>query len=839
MARVFRGETTILEQTRPNNLLDDYYVNALGLPQTSRWLARTVSQIAHRYPRMNILEVGAGTGGASKSILHELGQSFSSYTFSDVSPGFFEKAATTFAAHRDRMVFKTFDAERDPVEQGFAAHAYDLVVASFVIHATSNLQAAMSNVRRLLRPGGWAVLAEITDNEQARTPFIFGTLPGWWVGVPEGRTLSPCVSLERWDTIFTAAGFSGIDSATPPDRFTPVHPFSVLVTQAVDDRVSFLRNPLSMGTGGLVGTPIENLVIVGGNLLRTKRLVSGLKSALAPFVRTVDEFKTLQDVVAHDTVITAESTVISLVDLEKPVFKDVSRDEFAGLKQLFGSRKTMVWVTQGRRGDDPYANMTVGFGRTAVREVPELRLQFVDVEGGDRIDARSLAETVLCLQMASIWTKDGASAGAGSLLWSVEPELVIDRAGDHLAPRVQAVPVANARYNASRLPVSQTLHPGEHVVEIRRDREDRLVAAHTYNSFCCGLGEQVDDDGSIVQLHATLSLASAIRTPLGYRYLTLGVDRRTGKRFLALAGALASIVSIPTSSAVPWPASSTLDESQLFSYVAAAVVAKALLESGGSGQTLLVHDAPAQVVRILATKAAAESDVKVVCTTSSDAATALPPSCTRIPPSSTLREVKARLPRGAIDRFVGLARAQGEDIAAQRLELAVMACLPPECSVETAASILASSAPRYAPSEQQDESSLLRTRLARAVDAALAVGESDSPPTLDTERLSITAIADIAAGNGDRVDPWSFVSWTAPSPGVTVPINRLDSELMFRGDKTYWLIGLTGTLGLSLCDWMISSGAKYLAISSRDPKVDPAWIQGHKEKGVEVHVFSK
>lgn len=283
---------------------------------------------------------------------------------------------------------------------------------------------------------------------------------------------------------------------------------------------------------------------------------------------------------------------------------------------------------------------------------------------------------------------------------------------------------------------------------------------------------------------------------------------------------------------MPWPASSTLDESQLFSYLAATLVVKALLESSGPGKTLLVHDAPAQVARILATKVT-ESGVKVVCTTSSDAAAA-PPSCTRILPSSTLSEVKACLPRGAIDRFVGLSWAQGENLAVQRLESAVIACLPPQCSIETAASILASSAPACTPSEQ-DESSLLKTTLAWAVDAALAV----DPPSLDMERLSTTGIADIAAGNVDRVDPWSFVSWTAPPPGVTVPIHRLESELMFYSNKTYWLVGLTGTLGLSLCDWMISSGAKYLVISSRNPKVDPVWIQGHKQKGVEVHVFSK
>jgi len=58
MPRVFRGETTILEHLRPNSLLDDYYVGALGFPKFSKWLGRTVKQIAHRYPHMNVLEIG-------------------------------------------------------------------------------------------------------------------------------------------------------------------------------------------------------------------------------------------------------------------------------------------------------------------------------------------------------------------------------------------------------------------------------------------------------------------------------------------------------------------------------------------------------------------------------------------------------------------------------------------------------------------------------------------------------------------------------------------------------------------------------------------------------------
>ena len=47
------------------------------------------------------------------------------------------------------MVFKTFDAEKDPLEQYFVEGSYDLIV-TFVIHATGDLERALKNIRRLL-----------------------------------------------------------------------------------------------------------------------------------------------------------------------------------------------------------------------------------------------------------------------------------------------------------------------------------------------------------------------------------------------------------------------------------------------------------------------------------------------------------------------------------------------------------------------------------------------------------------------------------------------------------------------------------------------------------------
>lgn len=58
MPAVVKDQTTILEHLMVDNLLDDYYANALALPTYNNYLARMVCQIAHRYPHMNILELG-------------------------------------------------------------------------------------------------------------------------------------------------------------------------------------------------------------------------------------------------------------------------------------------------------------------------------------------------------------------------------------------------------------------------------------------------------------------------------------------------------------------------------------------------------------------------------------------------------------------------------------------------------------------------------------------------------------------------------------------------------------------------------------------------------------
>ncbi|KAK8050314.1 lovastatin nonaketide synthase [Apiospora phragmitis] len=248
LPRVFRAETTMLQEFRAGGsvgILDRYYAEGFGLKESVLWISQAVKQITDRYPHMDIMEIGAGTGGATKAIFREVGQSFRSYTYTDISAAFFENASHIFPEQRDRMSFKTFDTEKPPQAQGFVEGAYDLVVAFFVIHATSDLARALRNVRRLLRPGGFLVVGKGQDGGDGVTGngFIFGTLPGWWLGADrDGRVLSPLVSPDTWATLLSGTGFSAPDISVPVEWAHLLKAYH-FVAQAVDDRSGSSGSP--------------------------------------------------------------------------------------------------------------------------------------------------------------------------------------------------------------------------------------------------------------------------------------------------------------------------------------------------------------------------------------------------------------------------------------------------------------------------------------------------------------------------------------------------------------------------------------------------------------------
>jgi acyl transferase domain-containing protein len=92
--------------------------------------------LGHSNPGMRILEIGAGTGGFTSTVLPTLnkpglGCMYSTYTYTDISSGFFKAAKERFGEY-PRLEFVKLDISKDLVTQGFEHNSYDLVIAANV-----------------------------------------------------------------------------------------------------------------------------------------------------------------------------------------------------------------------------------------------------------------------------------------------------------------------------------------------------------------------------------------------------------------------------------------------------------------------------------------------------------------------------------------------------------------------------------------------------------------------------------------------------------------------------------------------------------------------------------
>ena len=177
LVSILKGEIDPLSIMLRDNMLGTFYRDLEALKLANRYCAEMVAKLAHQNPRIRIIEIGAGTGSATMSVLRALGLKFAHYDFTDISTGFFERAKEEQKDWSDRISYHKLNIEEDPVAQGFAPESYDLVIAVNVLHATANMENTMRNVRRLLRSGGKVLVSEVITMSLALN-VTFGTLPG-------------------------------------------------------------------------------------------------------------------------------------------------------------------------------------------------------------------------------------------------------------------------------------------------------------------------------------------------------------------------------------------------------------------------------------------------------------------------------------------------------------------------------------------------------------------------------------------------------------------------------------------------------------------------------------
>ncbi|KAK8126997.1 uncharacterized protein PG998_002756 [Apiospora kogelbergensis] len=795
---VLSGEANILEYMTKNNYLDRYYTNAIGFGWLNFLISGVVGQLSNKHPRMNFLEIGAGTGGATGAILDKIGQSYKSYTYTDISSGFFEKAAQKFQGHAHKMLFKTLDIEKDPAAQGFAENTYDVVVAANVLHATKSLKETLAHTRRLLKPGGYLVLMEILGNDVMRIGLVMGGLPGWWVGKQDGRRWGPTITLEEWDALFRQTDFSGVDTHTPmPDKIQM--PGSVFVTQATEDTVNVLRDPLNSAP-----QPSEKpLVLIGGNKSAMCTLTEQIAGSLEPHFNQIIRVSSLQTLPE----VPNGSHVLSLAECDDNLFENIDQATWENFKRLLSSPSSVLWVVRESRNKNPYAGITVGLFRSLYYELPEALLQVLDI--GE--DARGVEPGLIAKLMLQLKTGTQLQHGdAAALLWPVEPELVLDD-GRFYAMRVRPHEGQNARYNSFRRPITQV--KARDSASLKLEWHEKSYRLREVQEFATATPSDQ------VSVEVSCSLLSSVKTPAGYCFASLGTNTETGEKTLVLSNSQSSTITAPKDWTIPIKQDDVID-GQYMSFIVADLISQQILKMLPATGIILAYE-PDPGLASLISKQLADRGRKIVFIGSQSEARMrnwrfLHPHCAK-------RVVDNAIPNGVSFYLDASSGPQGNNGLGSRIR----SSLPELCEKWTLADLMAKTASSL-PSQAPNTIAALLEKV-----TSFASSQLNSIP--DGAPLSVLTLSEItAASASSTVAPISLVNWHIDTsvPVAIEPVS--DRKDLFMPGHTYWLAGLSGDLGQSLADFIISHGADHVVLNSRSPRPNDDWVKFHKMNGATV-----
>lgn len=741
--------------------------------------------------------LGAGTGAATKSIFSAIGKSYTSYTFTDISGAFFEAAQTTFSEHLTKMHFNTLDIEKDLEEQGYKPNSYDVVVASLVVHATRNLKNTLTRIRQLLRPGGYLLLFEVTNLSLARISFIFGSLPGWWLGEEPYRRYNPCVETQKWGELLLESGFSGLETVTP-DKDPLPFPASVILSQAVDNEVSFLREPLC-SPSELESTRLSPsvLLIVGGRSKHASKLSRVIKSLTAQyFVRgtvEVDSFENLQPTNFEPS--GTGTTVLFLADLDGNVFESLDEKRFKNLKVLFNRTNRIFWITREARDNNPFHLMSIGFGRSMQMEMPHVRTQYIDLADVSAGVALTVAETLVRFDALT----SSETFPSQQILWPLEPELHLD-SDKQFIPRIMHDAEKNYRYNSIRRdittemqvdaanPVEVSLEPGGY----------RLLSRSSQNN---------STKGKEIPIEALLSTISAVKLDDSSNlHVCLGTTIGNSQPRACLTESITTQVSVPEELVVDCQKISP----QFLGALSTALIAGAVVQT--SSNYIVVVEPEEELAFAIRAHASSKPISLLFLTTDAKKSQ---PHHHYIHPSIGISDLDLVIPRDC--RRV-LLTGKSEQVAsriktwAQGRRVEVDSLIPVAEPYRSPKSPLKS--------------------LQKLLQSSISIAEK-----LQRSDFEVLALRNIARFSLARIRGLKIPIVDLTPTKALVIVEPVDKYAMLRGDRTYWLAGLTKSLGLSLCNWMIDHGAKHVVISSRSPNIDKSALTVLRNKGANVNII--
>lgn len=695
--------------------------------------------------------------------------------------------------------------EKDIEQQNFEPGSYDLVVASTVLHATRQLDESLRAARKLLKPGGYLLMCEITTHDVLRVRLPFSCLAGWWLGREDGRPLSATIDTIEWNTRLLRTGFSGVD-AISDEASTLVLASNVILSQAVDDRVRLLREPLTSASPDSLRVKPPT-VVIGGLSLPTAALVGQISRILSPFFSSIVRVGKLEDLANID--LPRGCSVVNLGDLDKPALEAPTDATLRGLKTLFGHPRQILWITSGFRDINPFQSMSVGLGRVLMVEMPAGRLQFLDLSDGARANsAHVICEAHLRWNMLADIDTD---SDLGSLLWTHERELVYD--GEALkAPRIAFDKDMNMRYMASRIGMNRIVDANDVRLAFERRDSGWVLSEHTRSMLA------PQPSGIAIQV----AVSSAIPCFGGF-YLALGVETQRKRPVMALSTANASCLQTPVASI---EMSSTVMRNGWVcaaSAIATELQAACIVDQLPLGSFVILWEPRIQLAQACQ-RLCPEKHITVVLVTETKPTMDTELGWTVIPRSSKPRHIVSLLP----DLKVVGAMIDCSDSSPSATESALDRLLPLSCWRMALSDMTRRKAsPAKVPQQMLAE---IHTAVSNMAEHWTEEMKSSGVHSKTLEAVDVSRDLDRCAS--------LIVDWAASSR-VSASIQPVEELLTFSHNKTYILFGLTSDLGQSIAEWLAARGARHIVLTSRKPNVSNEWLRLMSTFGVNVQIMAR
>ncbi|KFY87076.1 hypothetical protein V500_07196 [Pseudogymnoascus sp. VKM F-4518 (FW-2643)] len=378
MPAVLRGEVDPEALRGEGGEGGEFLATALGVPRTYAAMQRYLTMLAHKYPDLEYLELGAGTGDATGVVLDALDgcakyryPKVKAYTYSDASPDSFAATTKRFAKWGSLFETRVLDIQGDIGAQGFGGRVFDVIIAANSLGGVEDVEGAMANVRALLRPGGKLILLEPTNLHLSAKMIL---------NRPE-----PPMQEHMWEDVLGRHGFGALEASVPDVLDARAHVTSVMVASVLksdDVAIAGLALPLSLHV---------ILVAPSGGGSAAAELLDATTSALGGHGIGV-EIVTFAGLARTEL---RGKIVICLAELDASVLAEVMPGDFAQLQRLTREPVGLLWITRGSiagRSSKPELSIFQGLARSLRAEEEGFPCVTVDLDADYRLPAEQVVD---------------------------------------------------------------------------------------------------------------------------------------------------------------------------------------------------------------------------------------------------------------------------------------------------------------------------------------------------------------------------------------------------------------------------------------------------------------